>query len=184
MKIIRQFSISNQNGKFPFDYKFRIKLILFRFLWMFYEKQLPFFICVCWLPPCTLFSLQAFPSMLCKSINWYSSDTELLFPFLFQFNRTLQTAVRTNFEPSHCFIHPQSLFLCERTPLWKDEAQNQLPLHKGHILPAHRCGSIVPLSRLKRRKEASLELAWLMVPLRNIPLQLFCANEGVIGKFC
>lgn len=131
MKIIRQFSISDQNGKFLFDYKFRIKLILFRFLWMFYEKQLPSFICVCWLPPCTLFSLQAFPSMLCKSINWYSSDTELLFPFLFQFNRTLQTAVRTILS-HHTVSYTLSLFFCAREPSYgKMRHKTSFPFTKG-----------------------------------------------------
>lgn len=43
VKKIKQFSISNQNGHFPFDYKFQIKLLLFHFLWMLYKKAIAVF---------------------------------------------------------------------------------------------------------------------------------------------
>lgn len=75
VKKIKQFSISNQNGHFPFEYKFQIKLLLFHFLWMLYKKAIAVFLVASAAAflPVHYFHTRSFQTSFI--INWYLADT-------------------------------------------------------------------------------------------------------------
>lgn len=129
VKIIKQFSIFNQNGHFPFDYKLQIKLLLFHFLWRHYKKAIAIFQLSLQPPsfPMNYFHSRSFQTRF--TMNWHLADTQLIFPFPFWFSRAPKVRVRriSRKHMASCTLSPY--FLCKRMLLWKDRASNPVLEH-------------------------------------------------------